>query len=136
MAMLVRAGEPPATVPAGSPIAQLKSRRAEPTPISGAERKARIEKAQRLMREQKIDAICLAGGTALNYFSGVRWGNSERLFLMVIPAKGEVFFVSPAFEEDRAREQIAAGPWGSQPHVFTWHEDDSPYQLVASGLKE
>ena len=122
-------------VPPGSPIAQLKSRKPEATPISADERKARIEKAQRLMREQKLEAICLAGGTTLQYFSGVRWGNSERLFLMVIPIKGDPFFVSPGFEEDRAREQIANGPWVSA-HVFTWQEDDSPYALVATGLKE
>jgi len=50
----------PAVAP-GSPIAQLKSRRSEATPIGADERKARIEKAQRLMREQKLDAMCLAG---------------------------------------------------------------------------
>lgn len=133
---IILADESPTVIPPGSPIAQLKNRRSEATAISSEERKARIEKAQRLMREQKLDAICLAGGTSLRYFSGVRWGNSERLFVMVIPAKGDVFFVSPAFEEDRAREQISAGPWGTQPHIFIWQEDDNPYQLVASGLKE
>lgn len=39
-----------------------------------------------LMAENKINSICLAGGTSLDYFSGVRWENSERLLIMVIPA--------------------------------------------------
>ena len=122
-------------LPPGSPIAALKSRRAEAQPITSAERQARIERAQQLMAENKINAICLAGGTSLNYFSGVRWGNSERLFLMVIPARGEPFFICPGFEEGRAREQISAGGTASA-QVFTWQEDESPYALLASGLKE
>ncbi len=135
---LVFAGLAPAAMkafPAGSPIAQLKNRRGEAQPIAAEERRARIERAQRLMAENKINAICLAGGTSLNYFSGVHWGNSERLFMMIIPARGDAFFVSPGFEEGRAREQIDAGPMaGAQ--VLTWQEDDSPYALAAFGLKE
>ncbi|HTT66172.1 MAG TPA: Xaa-Pro peptidase family protein [Bryobacteraceae bacterium] len=135
---LLSAGLAPAALsaaPPGSPIARLKSRRGEAQPITAAERRTRIERAQRLMAENKIDAICLAGGTSLNYFSGVRWGNSERLFVMIIPARGDAFFVCPGFEEDRAREQIAAGPV-TGAHVYTWQEDESPYALAAYGLRE
>jgi len=134
---LVSAGLAPAAlraIPAGSPIAQLKNRRSEAKPITAAERHTRIERAQQLMAEHQINGICLAGGTSLNYFSGVHWGNSERLFLMVIPARGDAFFVCPAFEEGRAREQIDAGP-SRGSRVLTWHEDVSPYTLAASGLK-
>jgi Xaa-Pro dipeptidase len=60
----------------------------EAKPITAAERRGRIEKARRLMAEQKIDAIILAGGTSLNYFTGIRWGNSERLTAVVIPRVG------------------------------------------------
>ena len=43
----------------------------------------------------------------------------------------------PAFEEDRAREQIALGPFGTgAADVRTWNEDESPYELVAKGLKD
>jgi len=135
---LLSAGLAPAALsaaPAGSPVAQLKNRRTEAQPISTAERRARIERAQQLMVENKIGAICLAGGTSLNYFSGARWGNSERLFMMIIPARGDPFFVCPGFEEDRAREQIAAGPV-ADAHVYIWQEDESPYALAAFGLKE
>lgn len=123
-------------VPPDSPILQLKSRRAEATPIPVEERRARIARAQELMRENKIDAICLAGGTTLDYFGAIRWGNSERLFAMVVTAQGDPFFVSPAFEEDRAREQLARGPGGKDPRVLVWQEDDSPYARVAAGLRE
>jgi Xaa-Pro dipeptidase len=135
---LLSAGLAPAALtaaPSGSPIAQLKNRRGEAQPITTAERRLRIERAQQLMVANKIDAICLAGGTSLNYFSGARWGNSERLFMMIIPVRGNAFFVCPGFEEDRAREQIAAGPV-TDAHVYTWQEDESPYELAAAGLKE
>ena len=55
---------------------------------------------------------------------------------MVVPAKGDPFFVSPAFEEDRAREQIALGPGGKDPRVLIWQEDQSPYARVAAGMRE
>ncbi len=135
---LISAGIAPVALcaaPAAPAIAQLKNRRAEAQPISTAERRARIERARQLMAENKIDAICLAGGTSLNYFSGARWGNSERLFMMIVPVRGNPFFVCPAFEEDRAREQIAAGP-ATDAHLYTWQEDQSPYALAAFGLKE
>ena len=130
------AGAPPMAFPPDSPIGRLKSRRSEAVPITNEERQARMDKAQRLMRENKIESIAMIGGSSLEYFANVRWGNSERLFIMILPARGEPFFVAPAFEKDRALEQIARGPAGKSPHVFTWEEDESPYQTVAFGLKE
>ncbi len=121
---------------ADSPISKLPNRRGEAKPIAVEERRARIVRAQELMRENKIDAICVTGGTTLQYFGGIRWGVSERLFALVVPAKGDSFFVSPAFEEDRAREQIALGPGGKDPRLLVWQEDESPYARVAAGLRE
>jgi Xaa-Pro dipeptidase len=78
----------------------------------------------------------MTGGTSLLYFTGVHWGNSERLFAAVLPAKGDPFYVCPAFEEGRAREQIANGPGGNNADVRTWQEDEDPYRLVAAGLRD
>lgn len=117
-------------------IAALKSRRAEAKPITLAERKDRLERARQLMRQNRIDAICMIGGTSLNYFTGIHWWNSERLFTFVLPQKGAPFYVSPAFEEDRAREQISQAPEGDSCRVLLWQEDEDPYKLVAQGLKD
>ena len=106
----------------------LKSRTSEAIPIAPEERRARIARAQQLMGEQKIDAIAIAGGTSLDYFTGIHWWNSERLFVMVLPRRGEPFFIAPAFEEDRAREQITVGLGPTHMQVLTWQEDDSPYE--------
>ncbi|HEY0873502.1 MAG TPA: Xaa-Pro peptidase family protein [Vicinamibacterales bacterium] len=105
-------------------------------PITADERRGRIEKARRLMAEQKIDAIMLCQGTSLVYFTNIMWGGGERLFACLIPAKGEPFFVCPAFEEDRAREQIARGPFAGTADVRTWHEHESPYERVVQGLRD
>jgi len=66
-------------------------------PITSAERGARLEKARRLMSENRIAAIVLEGGSSMFYFTGVRWGLSERPFVAVIPAKGELAWVAPGF---------------------------------------
>src|SRR5438445_7214201 len=131
------AQNPSATVPALPPaIAGLKSMKEQAHPISSEERQGRQEKARALMEGNALDAILLMEGTSLNYFTGIRWWGGERMFAMVLPAKGAAFYVCPAFEEGRAREQIARAPEGSQPDVRIWQEDESPYQRVAQGLKD
>ncbi|MDH4065928.1 MAG: Xaa-Pro peptidase family protein, partial [Acidobacteriota bacterium] len=117
-------------------IAALTSMKDQASPITADERRGRIEKARRLMAEQNIGALMLTGGTSLMYFSGMRWGLSERLFAMVLPVKGDAFYVCPAFEEDRAREQIATGPLGASADVRTWEEHENPYERVAQGLRD
>ena len=117
-------------------LAALKSRRAEAQPIAPEEREHRFARAQEKMRANQIDAIVLIGGTSLVYFTGIRWWNSERLFVCVLPQKGAPFYVCPAFEEERAREQMQQAPGGKDSKVYTWQEDENPYALVAQGLKD
>ena len=116
-------------------IEALTSMRARAKPITAAERRGRLEKARKLMAEQKIDAIILAGGTSLTYFTGIRWGNSERLTAVIIPRAGNPYIVTPAFEEDRTREQLGGGPM-EHTDVAIWQEDESPFDRVAQGLKD
>ena len=105
-------------------------------PISTEERVARQERARALMETNDLDAILLMEGTSLNYFTGIQWWGGERMFAMVLPAKGTAFYVCPAFEEGRAREQIARAPEGSQPDLRIWQEDENPYHRIAQGLKD
>src|SRR5579863_2381893 len=117
-------------------FAGLHSMRTEAVPISNDERRQRQERARELMTQNHLDGILLMEGTSLRYFSGIRWWGGERMFAMVLPAKGDAFYVCPAFEEGRAHEQIANSPDGAQADVRTWQEDESPYERVAQGLKE
>jgi len=117
-------------------IERLKSRKSEAKPITREEREARQERASRLMADHGLDAIVMMEGTSLRYFSGIRWWGGERMFAFVLPARGSAFYVCPAFEEGRAREQTANAPGGANPDVRIWQEDESPYQLLAQGLAE
>jgi Xaa-Pro aminopeptidase len=100
-------------------------------PIARDEYLRRQENAVRYMVDAGIDAILLTGGTSLQYFTGTQWGISERLFAMVLPARGGMAWVTPAFEEGRAREQIKFGE-----DIRIWQEDESPYKVVAAILKD
>jgi Xaa-Pro dipeptidase len=117
-------------------IAVLRTLGGEAKPITIEERAGRQEKARALMRENNLSATLLTPSTSLAYFTGIRWEGGERLFAMVLPAKGEAFYVSPAFEEGRAREQIAQSPDGGKPDLRVWQEDESPYARVAQGLSD
>jgi Xaa-Pro dipeptidase len=119
-----------------APIAALKSLKSEATPITAEERAARQQRARELMSANKLDAIILMEGTSLRYFTGIRWWGGERLFAMVLPRTGDALFVGPAFERDRALEQIAKSPDGSKAELRVWEEDENPYALVAQGLKD
>ena len=129
-----RETEAAASVPPS--LARLQSRKSEANPITIEERHQRQEQARRLMSENTLDAIILMEGTSLRYFTGIRWWGGERMFALVLPARGAAFYVCPAFEEGRAREQIANAPDGRQPDVRIWQEDENPYQRLAQGLKE
>ena len=117
-------------------IAGLKSMRDQAKPITNEERLQRIDRARQLMHANKMDAIFMIGGTSLLYFANIRWWNSERLGTLVIPARGNAFFVAPAFEAGRLNEQLSQGPLAGQCDVLTWQEDEDPYRLVAKGLKD
>jgi len=100
-------------------------------PITVDERLGRIEKAQRIMVENGLDGIYLESGSSLFYYLGVRWGRSERMLAAIIPRKGEVSYICPAFEEERFRELIIIGN-----EVRVWDEHESPYTVVAGIFKD
>ena len=129
---------PAAANGAGGPLppalAALKNRKEEAKAITVGEREQRIARAREMMAQSGIDGLLLAGGTSLVYFTGLRWGNSERMLAFVIPRKGDSFIVCPSFEEERVRERLDTVPDGQSARVYTWNEDESPYVLVSKGL--
>ena len=117
-------------------IAALRPPSEQPRPISTEERRGRVEKAKRLMVDNGVDALLMVGGTSMVYFSNVHWGLSERMMALVVPARANAFVVCPAFEEERAREQLDTGPFGGDTQVYTWQEHEDPYALVGQGLRD
>lgn len=114
-----------------SEINSLGSVTDDVVPISVAERENRIEKAQRLLIENRMAALILDCGTSLTYFTGIVWWPSERTMVAIIPAHGTVRYVCPAFEHDRLKEQITIGK-----EIYIWQEDESPFRQTAMALKE
>ncbi|MGB7438149.1 MAG: Xaa-Pro peptidase family protein [Candidatus Acidiferrum sp.] len=102
-------------------------------PVTPDEFHARLLHAQEVMSQlnPKFDAILVGPGTTLYYFTGVRWGLSERLLALVIPRTGQPLLVSPAFEEGRMRELMRY-----PIEVRVWQEDQSPTKVIANSLTD
>lgn len=100
------------------------------SPITNAEREARIKKAQSLMAQHNMAAMIIEPGAAMDYFSGIQWWRSERLTALVIPQKGEVAVVTPFFEQPSVLESLKVGD-----DVRVWQEHESPFDVVANILK-
>jgi Xaa-Pro dipeptidase len=100
-------------------------------PIASEEFRGRLQNAQKLMTEltPKYDALFFAPGTSLYYFTGIRWGISERLLALVLPRSGDPIVVVPAFEEGRMRERLHFAA-----EVRAWQEDESPTKMAAAAL--
>src|SRR5260221_2040220 len=111
----------------------LKPFGARVKPVTSDEYQARIARAQQLLAAQKppLEALFVAPGTSLFYFTGVHWWPSERLLGLLIPQKGEPLVVCPAFEEARFREQLRI-----PAEIRVWQEDESPTKLAASAFAD
>jgi len=85
-------------------------------PITDDERKARIEKARRLMRENKLEAIYLESGTSMFYYTGKRQPGQA----WVLAAKGEPVWIAaePAAAAKALRDAgVATGRIGLEEQV-------------------
>ena len=106
-------------------LARLQPPATPPTPITTEELQSRIARAQTLMREQHIDALYLDTSSNLRYFTGVALNLTERLHGAVIPAHGDLAYLSPAFEEPKTRAYLRFGT-----DIRTWEEHEDPTALV------
>jgi len=112
-------------------LADLRPWERRAAPIGAQERLERLERARALMATIGADALLVRGGPSLRYFTGVTWGQSERMVAMILPRLGEPVMICPAFERAtlEASLQIEA-----RPHLWEEHED--PCALTASVLAE
>src|SRR6266446_1088043 len=124
-------GDAPGALPQA--FAGLKPLGGRVRPITYDEFHGRMGQAQRLMSEpaSKYEALFVAPGMSLYYFTGIRWGISERLLALVLPRTGEPIVVVPAFEEGRMREKLAFAA-----EVRAWQEDESPTKIAAAALAD
>ncbi len=102
-----------------------------PSPISEDERAQRRDKAQTLMKQLGYSAMLIEPGANMTYFAGIDWARSERLFALVIPQSGKPVVVAPAFERQRAENQV-----NGRFDIRVWQEDENPEALVADVMKD
>src|SRR5215475_9160997 len=123
--------KPEARLPAA--FSSLKPLGARVKAISADEYRGRMARAQGLLAEQDppLDALFLATGSSLYYFTGVRWWPSERLLGILVPRQGDPVVVCPAFEEGRFREQLRF-----PADVRVWQEDENPTKLAVGAMNE
>ncbi|HEY5755980.1 MAG TPA: Xaa-Pro peptidase family protein, partial [Steroidobacter sp.] len=112
-------------------LAALKLEHAAPPPISRDERLQRLERARRLTRDAGADALIINAGASLRYFAGVPWGASERLVAMVLPVNGKPVMICPAFETGSLDAVL-----GIEVDVRVWEEDENPFTLLATALRD
>jgi Xaa-Pro dipeptidase len=98
--------------------------------VGETEFEERQERARGLAKDNGFDAVVMEAGVNLGYFTGVRWGQSERPLLLLIPVDGDPIWVGPAFEEGTLRERMP-----SAGELHRWHEHESPYAKLGAGLE-
>lgn len=106
-------------------LALMTSMAADAQPIQVPEFQARIAHVQQLMQAQGIAALYLDTSTNLRYFTGMVLHATERLHGAIIPARGDVTYLSPAFEEPKTRELLHLGS-----DIRVWEEHEDPTALV------
>jgi Xaa-Pro dipeptidase len=126
-----RGGATPAATSPGASMARLTPITGSAVPIAPAEREARIVKLQAMMTERRVGALLVESGSTLDYFTGIEWRRSERTTAAIIPARGRVLIVTPAFEEPSVREMLPVAA-----DVRPWDEPDNPFAALVQGLKD
>ena len=111
-------------------LAGLKNMRGDVPPIGVDERRQRVARAQAIMREKGIDALYLDVSSSMTYFTGLKYRRTERMHAAVLPAKGEIVHISPAFEVEKLKTMLTAG--GS---IAVWEEDEDPTAAVTEAIK-
>nr|WP_140231060.1 Xaa-Pro peptidase family protein [Sphingomonas japonica] len=111
--------------------AELSDITADAVPIGAEERARRLTRAQALMKAHGIGAVLIEPGASLTYFTGVRWGRSERLTAAILPVEGEPCIVTPFFEEPSVRESL-----GVPAEVRVWQEHEDPLAIAAGFLRD
>ena len=121
---------------AGAELNKLEHMALDISPTAPEEYAARVKQAQELMQEQDITAMYVHAGTSMTYFTGTNWRPSERMVGAIIPAIGEIEYISPVFEIGTLEQYM-----GLTGKVHGWQEHEAPYALfreilVANGITE
>jgi Xaa-Pro dipeptidase len=111
-------------------LAAMKSMRGDVPPIGVDERLRRVARAQTIMHEKGIDALYLDVSSSMTYFTGLKFRRTERMHSAVLPAKGEIVYISPAFEVEKLKTMLSFGE-----KIAVWEEDEDPTATVTETVR-
>src|SRR5438552_14935888 len=111
-------------------LAAMTHVRGDVAPIGVEERLQRIARAQAIMREKRIDALYLDVSSSMTYFSVLTFRRTERIHSAVLPARGEIVYVSPAFEVEKLKTMTSFGE-----KIAVWEEDEDPTATVTETVR-
>jgi Xaa-Pro dipeptidase len=89
----------------------------------------RLDRLRAELDRRKLDLFVAAPSTNFAYYTGASPGRSERLILLLVPAKGDAAIVAPSFEVERVKRASAV------TDVRGWDEQDDPWKLVKPALQ-
>ena len=111
-------------------LGAMTSMRGDVPPIGVEERLKRIARAQATMREKGIDALYLDVSSSMTYFTGLNFRRTERMHSAVLPANGDIVYISPAFEVEKLKTMTSFGD-----KIEVWEEDDDPTAVVTETVR-
>ncbi len=97
-------------------------------PISVSELEDHRNRLAGVLTAAKIDALVIEPSATMTWLTGVTWGRSERLFALVLLADGKHFWLSPAFEAEKAKKRASG-------KIVTWDEHEYAYNPLAEALR-
>lgn len=88
----------------------------------------RLQKLQALAQREEIGAFVVVPSASLVYLAGFNMGLSERPAFLLVPQKGEVVFLCPAFEAERVRRETGID------RLVTYTDEEGPVAPLARAL--
>lgn len=92
--------------------------------------KERLQKLQALAQRENIAAFVIVPSASLVYLAGFSMGLSERPAFLLVPQRGEVSFLCPAFEAERVRRESGI------EQLVTYTDEEGPVLPWAKALSD
>lgn len=99
--------------------------------IALPEREARMARALELTGALGADALLVDAGASLRYFTGLPWGQTERLVSMLLVPGRKPIMICPHFEIGSLEADLVV-----PVDIRSWQEDEDPVALLVDTLRE
>lgn len=111
-------------------LKRLKPLENPPQRITSKDRAARLQALQARLKAEGVPAVLINASPSLKYFTGIGWGQTERLIALLVPQQGTPWLIGPNFELGSLQAMTQV------PVQFRlWHEHENPMTLVLAELE-